>query len=73
LKSLPALKTDQIASSENEICKGKGQSGGVKSQNKGPTMRLKLNVALHFRNVLFPGPMIKQEAKFLMNIGNHEA
>jgi hypothetical protein len=36
-------------------------------------MRLKLNVALNFGNVLFPGSMIKQEVKFLMNIGNHEA
>ncbi len=45
----------------------------MKSQNKGPRMRLNLNMALHFENVLFPGPMIKQEGKFLMNIGNHEA
>ncbi len=45
----------------------------MKFQNKGPRMRLKLNVALHFGNVLFPRPIIKQEAKFLMNIGNHQA
>ncbi len=73
MKSLPAHKTGQIAASHNEICKGKGQGGGMKSQNKGPRMRLKLNVALHFGNVLFPGHIIKQEAKFLMNIGNHQA
>jgi hypothetical protein len=45
----------------------------MKSQNKGPRMRLKLNVALHFGNILFPRSIIKQEAKFLMNIGNHQA
>ncbi len=73
MKFLPAPKTGQIAASHNEICNGKGQGGGMKSQNKGPKMRLKLNVALNFGNVLFPGPMIKQEVKFLMNIGNHEA
>jgi len=64
---------DVKAGSHNELCKGQGQGGGMKSQNKGPRMRLKLNGALHFENVLFPRPIIKQEAKFLMNIGNHQA
>ncbi len=48
LKTLSAPKTN-----------GKGQGGGMKSLNKGPKIRLKLNVALNFGNVLFPGPMIK--------------
>jgi len=51
----------------------RAQGGGMKSQNKGPRMKLKLNVALHFGNDLFLRPIIKQEAKFLMNIGNHQA
>jgi hypothetical protein len=38
--------------------------GGMKSQNKGPRMRLKLNMALHYGMFSFQGPSLSRRQSF---------